>query len=64
MSPRAVARGPRPGTAVALPFEAIRARAIGLLDAPRPLLVVTDFDGTLSAIDPDPRGARIDPLGN
>jgi trehalose 6-phosphate phosphatase len=34
-----------------------------LLDAPPPLLVVTDFDGTLSAIDPDPLGARIDPLG-
>ncbi len=25
--------------------------------------MVTDFDGTLSAIDPDPLGARIDPLG-
>lgn len=26
-------------------------------------MVVTDFDGTLSKIDPDPLGARIDPLG-
>jgi trehalose 6-phosphate phosphatase len=41
-------------------------RALGLLgpllDAPPPLLVVTDFDGTLSMIDPDPLGARIDPV--
>lgn len=50
-------------TAAALPFEAVRARAVALLDAPRPLLIVSDFDGTLSAIDPDPLGARIDPLG-
>jgi trehalose 6-phosphate phosphatase len=35
----------------------------GILDAPPPLLVVSDFDGTLSRIDPDPHGARIDPLG-
>jgi trehalose 6-phosphate phosphatase len=34
-----------------------------LLDAPPPLLVVTDFDGTISRIDPAPGGARIDPLG-
>jgi trehalose 6-phosphate phosphatase len=26
------------------------------------ILVVTDFDGTISEIDPDPMGARIDPL--
>jgi trehalose 6-phosphate phosphatase len=38
-------------------------RVHALLDAPPPLLVVTDFDGTLSKIDPDPLGARIDPLG-
>jgi len=38
-------------------------RLTTLLEAPSPLLVVTDFDGTLSTIDPDPLGARIDPLG-
>jgi trehalose 6-phosphate phosphatase len=26
------------------------------------ILVITDFDGTISEIDPDPMGARIDPL--
>jgi trehalose 6-phosphate phosphatase len=49
--------------AEAVPFEVARARAVALLDAPRPLLVVSDFDGTLSAIHPDPLGARIEPLG-
>jgi trehalose 6-phosphate phosphatase len=37
-------------------------RLDALLDAPPPLMVVTDFDGTISRIDPDPLGARIDPL--
>ena len=46
-----------------VPFAPARRRVVALLDAPRPLLVVSDFDGTLSAIDPDPLGARIDPLG-
>ena len=50
-------------TAEPVSFEAARARAIGLLDAPPPLLAVSDFDGTLSAINPDPLGARIEPLG-
>lgn len=50
-------------TAEPVPFAVARRRAVALLDAPRPLLVVSDFDGTLSAIDPDPLGARIDPLG-
>jgi trehalose 6-phosphate phosphatase len=50
-------------TAKPVSFEEARARAVALLDAPRPLMVVSDFDGTLSAIDPDPLGARIDPLG-
>jgi len=49
--------------AEAVSFEVARARGVALLDAPRPLLVVSDFDGTLSAIDPDPLGARIEPLG-
>ncbi len=44
------------------PFASVRRRAIELLDARPPLLVVSDFDGTLSAIHPDPLGARIDPL--
>jgi len=34
-----------------------------LVDAPPPLLVVTDFDGTLSPIVMEPMGARIEPLG-
>lgn len=50
-------------TAQAVSFEEARTRAVAMLDAPRPLLVVSDFDGTLSAIDPDPLGARIEPLG-
>jgi trehalose 6-phosphate phosphatase len=45
------------------PRVVARRRALALLDAPVPLLVVTDFDGTLSRIDPNPLGARIDPLG-
>lgn len=40
-----------------------RVRALALLDAQPPLLVVTDFDGTLAPIHPDPTGARIEPLG-
>ncbi len=31
--------------------------------APGPLLVVTDFDGTLARVSPDPTAAAIDPLG-
>lgn len=42
-------------------FVDARARALRLLAAP-PTLVVSDFDGTLSPIDPDPLAARIDPL--
>jgi trehalose 6-phosphate phosphatase len=38
-----------------------KARALRLLAA-RPTLVVSDFDGTLSPIVPDPLAARIDPL--
>ena len=50
-------------TAAAVTFREARGRAVTLLDAARPLLVVSDFDGTLAAIDPDPSGARIEPLG-
>jgi len=45
------------------PVRVASRRVAALLDAPPPLLVVTDFDGTLSRIDPDPLGARIEPLG-
>ena len=43
-------------------WTAIRDRAVALTSARPPLLVVTDFDGTLSPISPDPMGARIVPL--
>ncbi len=44
-------------------WSAVRARVVALAGAPPPLLVVTDFDGTLSPISSDPLGARILPLG-
>jgi len=40
----------------------IRRRAVELVHAKPPLLVVTDFDGTISPINPDPLGAEIVPL--
>jgi trehalose 6-phosphate phosphatase len=40
-----------------------RDRALALVTARPPLLVVTDFDGTLAPISPDPMGARIEPIG-
>jgi trehalose-phosphatase len=43
-------------------WREIRDRAIGLVNARPPLLVVTDFDGTISPINPDPMGAVIVPL--
>ena len=49
-------------TTVATPAE-VGARLRELLAAPPPLLVVTDFDGTLSPIQMEPMGARIEPLG-
>jgi trehalose-phosphatase len=49
---------PHPATA-----REVRARLEELLAAPPPLLVVTDFDGTLSPIQLEPMGARIEPLG-
>jgi trehalose 6-phosphate phosphatase len=39
-----------------------RRRALELVAAPPPLLVVTDFDGTLAPIVLQPMGARIEPI--
>jgi trehalose-phosphatase len=36
---------------------------VALVTARPPLLVVTDFDGTLAPISPDPMGAQIEPIG-
>jgi trehalose-phosphatase len=44
------------------PWPKIRDRAVQLVSARPPLLVVTDFDGTISPINPDPMGAVIVPL--
>ena len=44
------------------PWTAVRDRALALLDAPRPLLVIADFDGTLAPITLDPLATTIDPL--
>ncbi len=41
----------------------LRPQLLALLEARPPLVVVTDFDGTVSPIDPDPLAARIEPLG-
>jgi trehalose 6-phosphate phosphatase len=43
-------------------FQHARDLALGLVTARPPLLVVTDFDGTLSPIVQDPLGAVIEPL--
>ncbi len=43
-------------------WAAIRDRAVALADARPPLVVVSDFDGTLSPIVSDPMGAAIVPL--
>ena len=43
-------------------WRSVRDRALALVHARPPLLVVTDFDGTLSPIDPDPMGAVIEPV--
>ena len=43
-------------------FQRARDLALGLVREPPPLLVVTDFDGTLSPIVQDPLGAVIEPL--
>jgi trehalose-phosphatase len=47
----------------AVAFRAAEARLRPLLQARPPLLVVTDFDGTLAPIVPEPMGARIEPIG-
>jgi trehalose 6-phosphate phosphatase len=43
-------------------WRSIRDRAVRLVSAPPPLLIVSDFDGTLSPIALDPLGAQIVPL--
>lgn len=43
-------------------MTSLRTLAAQVAAAPGRILVITDFDGTLSEIDPDPMGARIDPL--
>jgi trehalose-phosphatase len=43
-------------------WRSVRDRALALVRARPPLLVVTDFDGTVSPINPDPMGAVIEPL--
>jgi trehalose 6-phosphate phosphatase len=45
------------------PWPVVRDRVVRLAAAPGPLLVVTDFDGTLARISVDPMAARIEPLG-
>ena len=49
-----------PGTPIAV--RDIRALADRLVERPGRLLVVSDFDGTLSPVNRDPLGARILPL--
>lgn len=44
-------------------FAEARRLAIALLDGPGPLLIVSDFDGTLAQIRPEPAAATIEPLG-
>ena len=44
-------------------FRDARRRVLGLIDAPPPLMVVTDFDGTLAPITLDPLATRIEPVG-
>lgn len=56
-------RGAQPAAPDITPLPDARARVLALLDAPRPLLVVSDFDGTLAPIVAEPGAARIEPLG-
>jgi trehalose-phosphatase len=51
-----------PGTSPDQAFRRARHLALGLLSSRPPLLLVTDFDGTLSPIVQDPLGAVIEPL--
>ena len=43
-------------------WPSVRDRALALVRARPPLLVVTDFDGTVSPINSDPMGAAIEPV--
>ncbi|MFL5681172.1 MAG: trehalose-phosphatase [Chloroflexota bacterium] len=47
----------------ATPVREAIARAVALVGARLPLLVVSDFDGTLAPISTDPMGAVIEPVG-
>ena len=58
---RGIERPPVPATSEEA-FRRARELALGLVAARPPLLVITDFDGTLSPIVQDPMGAVIDPL--
>jgi trehalose 6-phosphate phosphatase len=53
---------PEPVSSSDATFARARELAVGLLGARPPLLVITDFDGTLSPIVQDPLGAVIEPL--
>jgi trehalose 6-phosphate phosphatase len=44
-------------------FREARARVLALVEGPPPLLVVTDFDGTLAPITLDPLATAIEPVG-
>ena len=44
-------------------WPVVRQRVEALAATSGRLLIVTDFDGTLAQIDPDPMGSRIEPLG-
>jgi trehalose 6-phosphate phosphatase len=59
-----VTGGPSPAAAVRprVPWTEARRLALALLDAPGPLLVIADFDGTIAPITRDPLATRIDPL--
>ena len=45
------------------PWPTVRELVRDVAAAPGPLLVVTDFDGTLARVSPDPMAAAIEPLG-
>jgi trehalose 6-phosphate phosphatase len=51
------------GAAAEAAWREARDRAVDLADAHGRLLVVSDFDGTLAPISPDPMGALIEPIG-
>lgn len=63
MSEPATPAGLRTGPAEPVPVAVARRRVLALLDAPPPLLIVADFDGTLAPIVTEPGAARILPLG-